>query len=62
VEAMLLHTEQQNKFNWRIEMNRIIAPALIALAIAVSSAAQAAPQTNNDFAAKFFSDLSRNGN
>lgn len=43
-------------------MNRIIAPVALAIAIALTSVANAAPQNNNQFATQLFSDLARNGN
>ena len=43
-------------------MNRIIAPVALVLALALSSAAMAAPQTNPDFATKFFAEQATNGN
>ena len=43
-------------------MNRIIAPVALVIALALSSAAMAAPQTNPDFATKFFTEQATNGN
>ncbi len=43
-------------------MNRLIAPALLIIAVTLSGAANAAPKDINSFATQLFADLARNGN